>query len=230
MTSGLLEKRFKKSLGTYKANAVIQKNMANTLVDLLGTKEYSSVFEIGCGCGFLTKECTARLVYKKYTANEIIPECFNQVRVYEPNMAFIIGNIENIDLQDKYDLIISNAVFQWLNNPEFVIKKLKGCLNSHGTLVFSSFGAKNFYEIKEIFGVGLDYPVYTETVKEEVFELEFPSLLELLRHIKSTGVNAVTDYTLTRNRLKDLEEKFIERYGKIKLTYNPIYVIKKEGE
>ena len=85
--------------------------------------------------------------------------------------------------------------------------------------------AKNFYELKEILGIGIDYPDYPDNkLYEELYELEFSSVVEMLKHIKNTGVNAVQNYSLTKGELKTLENAFIERYGKIKITYNPIYI------
>ena len=55
--------------------------------------------------------------------------------------------------------------------------------------------------------------------------LEFNSFAELLKHIKATGVNAIKDYPLTKGKVKLIEQDYIAKYGKIKLTYNPVFVI-----
>ncbi len=226
----LLKSRFKKSLETYKNSAVVQKIMAKNLAGLLEGRYYNSILEIGCGCGFLTEICTQNLVYKRYIANDIIPECSEYVKKIDAGIEFLPGNIKEIALNGRYDLILSNAVLQWVKEPHILVEKLKENLNAGGVIAFSTFGSRNFYEIKEIFGIGIEYPVYSGVVREDITEIEFPSLAELLKHIKQTGVNAITNYTLTRGKLKELETKYINRFGKIKLTYNPVYVlIKKIG-
>ena len=75
-------------------------------------------------------------------------------------------------------------------------------------------------------GVGIAYPMYPSqnVKKEELYELEFSSVMDMFRHIKNTGVNAVQNFTLTKGKIASLEKEFILRYGKVKLTYNPIYI------
>ena len=54
----LVEERFAKSVSTYDDHAVVQKQMANDLVKLLVESDLqgkNSLFEYGCGTGFLTK-------------------------------------------------------------------------------------------------------------------------------------------------------------------------------
>jgi len=47
----------------------------------------------------------------------------------------------------------------------------------------------------------------------------------MLRHIKNTGVNAIENYTLTKGKIELLEKQFLDKYGRIKLTYHPIFII-----
>ena len=226
MNEMLLKKRFQKSIVSYNENAFIQKSMAETLVNILPGKDYDAILEIGCGSGFLTYQCSQKLNYKHYTANDIVAECGNIITKFDKNIQFLSGNIEKVELEStKYNLIISNAVFQWLDNPFAVIENLQAHLSNGGILAFSSFGCKNFYEIKELLGIGLNYFEYENKIKEDFIEVEFDSITALLKHIKQTGVNAVTNYTFTRGGLQQLEKEYIKLFGKIKLTYNPVYVV-----
>ena len=226
MMENLVITRFKKSLATYEDNAPIQKQMAKNLISMIDSnKPYESILEIGCGSGFLTKECTNQLKYVKYTANDIIKECEKYILKYDSNIKFLYGDFQNLNLQEEYDLIVSNAVFQWFKSPDKILNKLSRHLSSKGVIAITSFGEKNFYELKEIFNIGIEYPKFKNIIKEETIEVEFKTLKELLTHIKLTGVNAIKNYTLTKGKLKELENKYIERYGKIKLTYNPIYIV-----
>ncbi len=226
MRQSLVETRFKKSLATYDSNANVQKNMANTLINLIPETSYSSILEIGCGTGILTKLCVERFSYNSYIANDILPDCVDYITKHAPEIEFCAGNIEeHTDFNRNFDLIISNAVLQWIKEPQKLINKLKQKLNTGGYIAFSTFGAKNFYEIKEIFNISIDYPQYENVVKEDICEIEFTSLNELLKHIKYTGVNAIANYQLTKGKLIRLEAEYRKRFGKIKLTYNPVYIL-----
>lgn len=225
MNNTLIKKRFSRSLQTYDRTATVQQEMANILVGLIPTdKDYNSILEIGCGTGFLTRELNKSIKYKHYTANDIVENCNEYIQAIDTNITFLKGDIHTLRLENKYDLIISNAVFQWFDTTDLLVK-LRKCLNPNGVIAFSSFGEKNFQELKEIFNIGLEYTKFTAPIYENTIELEFGTLHELLKHIQATGVNAITDYQLTKGKLKQLEEQYLKTYRKIKLTYNPTYFL-----
>ena len=221
----LIKKRFRQSLETYDKNAIAQEIMANKLIDLLPQKPYRKILEIGCGTGILTKKISSNFSPEILTINDIVEECEKYTKQIYPNSNFIGGDINKIVLPEKYDLIISNAVFQWFENPQPLINRLMQHLESNGILAFSSFSKENFYEIKELLNIGLNYSTFENSITGEIIELEFKSVSEMLRHIKNTGVNAIENYTLTIGKIDSLKKQFLEKYGKIKLTYHPIFVI-----
>lgn len=235
----LVKRRFKKSLATYYDNAIVQKQMAEKLIKLLPEKTYNTVFEIGCSTGVLTKEITENIKYNKIVVNDIVPEAKQYIDNILPNYTFISGDIEALELKDKYDLIISNACIQWCNDIKAVINKLYKNLNKEGVLAVSVFGDSNFkelnnifefnekkYSVKELKEILKDYDNYFIT--EDKTEILFDNLKELLQHIKYTGANSVREYTLTKTTLKNYEIKYKNYYSKndkLVLTYNPVYII-----
>ena len=229
----LVKKRFSKSLKTYDDNAIVQKQMAEKLIDFLPKKEFKSVLEIGCATGLLTKQINSKISFSEFSANDIVVEAENYVKNIIPNFEFINGDIEEIKLDKKYDLIISNACLQWCTNIEETILKLKNSLNEDGVLAVSVFGKDNLKELNEI----LNIPVKTvDTTKlpkntlvvEETVNMFFDSPIDVLRHIKLTGANAIKEMKLTKSILKDFEEKYYEKFAlknRVQLTYNPVYLI-----
>lgn len=53
------------------------------------------------------------------------------------------GDIEQIPLTGKFDLIVSASTFQWLAHPRATFAKLAAHLNTNGWLIFSTFGKNN---------------------------------------------------------------------------------------
>ena len=145
----LVKKRFSKSLKTYDDNAIVQKQMAEKLVDFLPKKEFDSILEIGCATGLLTKQLKSKLSFYSFSANDIVLEAESYIKEIIPQSEFILGDIETINLDKKYDLIISNACLQWCNDIEGTILKLKNSLNEGGILALSVFGKDNIKEINE---------------------------------------------------------------------------------
>ena len=229
----LVKKRFSKSLKTYDDNAIVQKQMAEKLVDFLPKKEFDSILEIGCATGLLTKQIKSKLSFYSFSANDIVSESESYIKEIIPQSEFILGDIETINLDKKYDLIISNACLQWCNDIEKTILKLKNSLNEGGILAVSVFGKNNIKEINEIFEilpktVDIDKLPKNTIVVEETINMFFDTPIGVLKHIKLTGANAVKEMTMTKSLLKDFEIKYNEKFAqknRVQLTYNPVYLI-----
>ena len=238
----LVKKRFQKSLKTYDDNAFIQKQTAKKLIKLMADREYSSIFEIGCATGILTKEICENLKFKHFYANDLVEDSQKFVEKIIPDCIFIQGDIEKITITEKYDLIISNACLQWCNDIEKTLEKLINSLNKNGFIAISIFGDENLKEITKLFGINnkaysmqkLKTSLQKYNIveyKEETARLYFNSPLDVLKHLKLTGTNAVQAMNLTKSKLKEFEEKYKTFYsenGKVCLTYNPVYIVLKK--
>ena len=237
MNKDLIQKRFAKNLDTYNDNAKIQKKMAERLLSFLDRKDFNDILEIGCGTGFLTQLVNEKFSFKTYTANDIVESCEKYVKEINPKINFIPADIEKaVENSDKkYDLIISNAVFQWVENLESFIKLLVSKLNDGGVLLFSTFGPENFREVNFVLGKTLPYystnelqeiiKGYKSVVEQEMHVMAFKPPKDILKHIKSTGVNALEMVSWTKTDMQKFENGYNNFCSGIPtLTYHPIYV------
>ena len=201
----IIKKHFQKSLATYPENAVVQKITAEKIADLVKGKNFNSILEIGSGAGLLTEQIANKCKFTKYYANDLVEKSAGCVRKHIPNSIFIAGDFRNINPHKKFDLIISNAVFQWFNNPDKVIQKCSDMLETGGNLIFSNFLPDNFKEFKEVSGISLKYKSteelrqslekYTEiiTIEDFTYVMKFDNPLKILAHLKNTGVNSLSE-------------------------------------
>ena len=237
-----VKKCFEKSMDKYDENALVQKFMAEQLIkelQLIKT-DFNKILELGCGTGLLTREITNNLIYKNYFANDLSEKSKKYLDKIIKNYNFICGNDQKITSNTAYDLIISNAMFQWFNNIDEVLIKYKSFLNTDGILAFTTFSPDNFKELRQVSGISLNYKSEIElrdilsknykilALKTYEKELEFNSPLELLYHMKNTGVNSLNSSTWTFAQVKDFCKKYSETYAKTKITYTPILVIAKK--
>ena len=241
----LVKSRFEKSIDTYDKNAIVQKAMAEELTEKIrkycGTN-FPEIFEFGSGTGFLTSCIAEKINFSHYYANDIVEKSESFVKKIISDCKFICGDIESIEIVKKFDLIISNASMQWISEIEPLMQKLKSTLNPGGVLAFTTFGEQNYKEIKDTTGLALNY-LKTDTLiqlYEKFFSIEymeektetllFDTPMDVLKHIKDSGTNGIHTINWTVKKLKDFEKFYSLKFNqndKVKLTYNPIYVILK---
>ena len=236
----LIKKHFEKSMDKYDKNATVQDLMAaKMIIELCKISDnYENILELGAGTGLLTKKIVNNITFKNYFANDLVEKSKAYIQKIIPKVNFLCGNALKIKPAKKMDLIISNAMFQWFENLDKAIAIIKLSLNKNGILAFSTFSPDNFKEITELTGLTLKYKtqseieeilqnhgfdvLYSETFYEEI---KFKNPLELLAHMKNTGVNSLSDKTWTVKKVKDFCDKFSKKYPEAKLTYSPIIII-----
>lgn len=242
MNSKLIKKQFEKSFDTYNKNAIVQQFLAEKLSSEVAkiNKKFENVLELGCGTGLLTSELKNKISFEKYFANDIVEKSEKYVKNIIPSAQFYIGDARKIKPVQKMDLIISNAMFQWFENLEKVGEIYKNFLNKDGILAFSTFTKENYKEIKALTGLTLDYKT-VEQIKDvfgkhyEILQVDeynklmrFDSPLELLAHMKSTGVNSLSQKHWTFKEIKDFCDRCKSVYPQITLTYaGLIFICKK---
>ena len=237
MNKELIKKRFSRQLANYNANASIQQQMAEKLLENISTEHcYNSVLEIGCGTGLLTEIAVNNIQHKHYIALDIVAECQNYIKKINPQIEFVNADIETyINTCEEFDLIISNASLQWVDDMPALVKKILSKLSSNGTLIFSTFGKENFREIFYILGKTLPYysknelleefKDYSPVINEEIKIMRFENPKEVLKHIQKTGVNALSSNIWTKKDLINFEKMYNSLCAdRATLTYNPMYV------
>lgn len=241
----MIERRFSRALSVYDRAATAQNMIIDEFVKMINVRRhYPVVLEIGCGSGNLSRLLSG-LDYGRLYLNDI---CSGVVDVASAKLSgradFIIGDAEKLDFRSAIgiaDLVVSTSVVQWFSDFSGFAEKMHGLLADGGEFIFSSFLPGNFMEIHDVTGKGLDYFTVNELknilaecgfdvaeANEGEIRLEFRSPVDVLRHIKDTGVNAISGEKWTRGMLSDFTEKYMERYSDsrklVPLTYRPVYV------
>ena len=120
-------------------------------------------------------------------------------------------------------------------------KRLEKAMELGATGVINGGKEDVVAKIKELTGEGLTYPTagqlrewlstYFRIVHEEEgnIALTFRHPLEVLRHLKYTGVTANASCVWTRGKqerfCRDYQERFPSADGGVTLTYRPLYIL-----
>lgn len=242
-----IQARFAHALPTYDHQADAQRRISRKLASLLphrGEARYRRMLEIGCGTGGFTKALKQRCRIDEWILNDLCEECRENVaRLFHGcPPRFIAGDAETLSFPGKYDLIASASAFQWMKEPEAFLRKLSGLLVPQGVLLFSTFAPGNLHEIKALAGEGLTYPTADALAEwlsaagfdllhreEETIVLTFNTPLDVLRHLKATGVTATGNGRWTRGRQESFCRQYAEQFatpgGQVALTYRPLYIV-----
>lgn len=150
-----LKRRFSRNANQYDKYAKVQKKTGDILIEKIKSTKtrYENILEIGCGTGYVTTALFELFKNSNITAVDIAPGMINHVKtkLSDKRINYICADAEETDFDQKYDLIISNATFQWFNNVESTLKKLADTLASGGFMCFSTFGKNTFSELKKCY-------------------------------------------------------------------------------
>ncbi len=172
--------------------------------------------------------------------NDLVPDFAERLgdTVRSTPVTFLPGDIETALLPGTFDLIISSSTFHWLDDLDIFFAKLAASLNPEGILAFSLYGPDNLQEIKRLTGVGLNYLSLSQIEamlskycrlehsgeRQEVFSFSEP--IDVLHHLRQTGVNAVSRTPWTRQYLQRFCHEYKRRFSvkqSVRLTYHPLY-------
>lgn len=232
---------------TYSTEAVVQKHIAVRLTNLMGKHmvlEPKQAVEVGCGSGFLTEQMLGDYPFTSWLHNDITPssEAFVDLiarKYHAKSCQFVVADAETMLLPSGIDLFVSSSAVQWFSNIDGFLKRLAESMNRGGVVAISTFGLQNLCQVRELTGNGLCYHTaehlqkmasqYFEVLElhEEQTSIHFEQPVDVLRHIKLTGVNGAFRQCWTKGKLASFSEGY-EAFKTEKgypLTYHPIYLV-----
>ncbi len=248
INKSLISHRFARVVDTYNREAVAQKRIAERMGGLLARHlphPCSKVLEIGCGTGFLTRELSEILHPDRLVLNDLCREmgaCFTDL-TSGGQTVFLPGDAERLSFPPEQNLIVSCSALQWFVSPERFFARCHPLLCREGYFAFTTFGRDNLKEVISVTGTGLRYRTLSEleealqthykivVATEERIILSFNTPLEILYHLKNTGVTALRQQAWTKSDLRAFCEAYPRTPGQVEtveLTYHPIYFIAKK--
>ena len=227
----IIENNFSKHAHTYDSYSNVQDECALELTAIAKEKNYTRILDIGCGTGNYTGLLREAFPGAEITAIDVSGKMIEIARskLSGKNIEFILCDAESADLRNEFDLITSNAGFQWLDNLERAFATYALKMKKSATLLFSIFGPETFVELGEslklLFGKETSISSSFFSCKKEVeailkrhfnevcvekkvYKKEHDSLSDLLKKIKYSGTRGSgvrTERTWSLGMLSELE-------------------------
>ena len=238
-----LIKNFSRSASFYDRYANVQRNCATELLRRLTQVRFNKILELGCGTGNYCSLLREKFSEAQLTAVDIsepmIAVARNKLKGSKIN--FVVADAEDASFGEGFDLVTSNACFQWFEDLERSLIRYKEMLENKGLILFSLFGPLTFRELNVSLGdlfksvsVRATRFATKETIEsllkkhfvdvlveekfyEEAFE-ELGSLLEKIKYTGTAGFGFKEKVFLGPRRLENLETAYLERFGRIRAT------------
>ncbi len=189
---------FEACVDVYDQYSDIQRRIAQILANELPILERPNVLEIGCGTGALTRHLLD--IYKdgKFYITDVSPRMLAFARKRfraAPDMRWGLMDGENPISDQRYDLIVSNMVVQWFENPDEAFGKLLRLLKPGGVLFYTAPAPTCFQEWKSVLselslptGV-LNFEALPGAFREEKMVVSYGSVFNFLQSLKGSGAH-----------------------------------------
>jgi malonyl-CoA O-methyltransferase len=239
----------------YDAVAVVQSEVRRRLLERLELFRISParILEAGCGTGHGARALLRRYPGAGLVALDLAPAMLQTTRQRRPwlrRLDAVCADAAALPLADQsVDLVFSNLMLQWCNEPDQVFAGFRRVLRPGGLLLFSTFGPDTLKELRAawraadghthvsrfidmhdlgdaLVRAGLGEPV----MDMELVKLTYPDVRSLMRDLKTMGAHNATagrSRGLTgRRRLAAMEteyERWRDADGRLPATWEVVY-------
>ncbi|WP_414468803.1 class I SAM-dependent methyltransferase [Methanobacterium sp. ACI-7] len=139
----------------YQKSSSTQQKWAEELIKKLKLNGNECILDIGCGDGKVTAEIASILnngyilgIDSSKNIIELAQKTFSKYN--NKNLSFKVKNVHDLDFNEQFDILFSNAVLHWVNNHLDILKRAKNALKPSGRILFQMGGKGNAQYILEI--------------------------------------------------------------------------------
>lgn len=145
---------FGNASGSYDSASRLQRFMGNTMLQKIQPEERSlfrsSVLDLGCGTGWFTRKFADLGPIEALVGVDLSAGMLQQAREDGPDgISWIVADAEHLPLpDDSVDLIFSNLMIQWCDDPRSVLRECRRVLRPGGSLMVSTLLDGTLRELK----------------------------------------------------------------------------------
>ena len=213
------------------------------LVNRINPVEFESIIDIGCGPGNSTQILANRWGEAQITGLDRSPAMIKKAKEDYPDKKWIISDALTYETENKFDLVFSNAVIQWIPNHKKLLEKFYDMLTDKGVMaiqmplywdiplwqIIDSTANDERWRAKTAKTSGIftihDYSFYYEKLSTlfdsvAMWKTDYMQIkdnhIAILKMMKSTGLKPYLEKLEDDTEKKAFEEEFMK---KIKNAY-----------
>jgi malonyl-CoA O-methyltransferase len=245
---------FDAAAADYDAVAVVQAEVRARLLERLELFKLAPrrILDAGCGTGHGTRALLRHYRRAGIVALDLAPGMLAQARRQRPwlrRLDPLCADAAAIPLADaSVDLVFSNLMLQWCNEPDGVFREFRRVLRPGGLLLFTTFGPDTLRELRAAWSAGDGHTHVSRFIDmhdlgdalvragladpvmdAEHLTLTYADLRSLMRDLKTMGAGNATagrNRGLTgRQRLAAAEAHYetLRRDGRLPATWEVVY-------
>lgn len=145
----------------YKNASAHQKEWGNQIITELRLNGNERILDLGCGDGALTAQLAARVPQGSVLGIDASRSMIDTALQYQsPNLTFLLKDINNLDYEEEFDLVFSNAALHWVLNHPALLFHVYNSLKKGGLLRFNFAAEGNCSTFFKIVRSAMEIPQY----------------------------------------------------------------------
>lgn len=142
-------KAFSAAAPRYDHFSSLQQTIGLELLNKVPDKPYRRILDIGMGTGWLTEKCAQRFAGAETTGLDHAPGMVARARARAIDRV-LEADAQQLPFEDgHFDLVISNCVYQWVEDLPRAFGESARVLSPDGDFVFTCFGSSTLKELRE---------------------------------------------------------------------------------
>jgi trans-aconitate 2-methyltransferase len=178
----------------YEKASTHQKEWGNRLISEFDLKGNENILDLGCGDGTITENLSKLVPKGSVLGIDASNGMIDVAKEKEnDNLKFILMDINHIQLQEKFDLIFSNATLHWIKDHKKLWGSIGKMLNPSSIIRFNFAADGNCTHFFKV----IKKTIVLEEYKEYFSNFDWPWYMPTLDEYK----NIIKDYSLSETKV-----------------------------
>ena len=176
----------------YGRNASAQTTWAAGLIPLLALSGNEAILDLGSGDGRVTAGLARQVPAGHVVGLDASPSMTAHARLnhetVQPNLEFVLGDMEAIPFRDRFDRVFSNAALHWACDHAAVAKGIARALRHGGRAVIQCGGTGNAGAMVAVVEDVIRSPTWAPFFPEPTFRYAFTDDATFRAHLEKAGL------------------------------------------